>query len=118
MKNRELTCIVCPRGCALSVTLDDDGHVLSVTGNSCPRGKVYAEKECTHPERTVTTTVRCADGKVLPCKTADTVPKEKIFAVMAHINCTTAPAHVHIGDVLIDNVADTGVAAVATADKP
>ncbi len=117
MKTRELTCIVCPKGCALSVSLSDGGEVLSVSGNSCPRGKVYAEKECTHPERTVTSTMRTADGFVVPCKTKDPVPKESVFRVMEEINAATAAKSVSIGDVLIENVAGTGVPVVATANK-
>ena len=100
MKDRLLTCIVCPRGCALTVHFDEAGKPTSVEGNACKRGVVYAEKECTHPERTVTTTV----------------PKEKVFEVMAEINKATAKMPVRIGDVIIENVAGTGVKVVATAD--
>ena len=52
---RSLTCIICPRGCLLEVEL---GENIAVSGNLCPRGKVYAENECTNPQRTVTSTVR------------------------------------------------------------
>ncbi len=117
MKKRDLTCIVCPKGCSLCVTLSDEGRVVNVEGFTCPRGKEYAEKECTHPERCVTSTVRTADGFVVPCKTARTVPKESVFRVMDAINHTVAPAAVHVGDVLIQDVAGTGVSVVATANK-
>ena len=46
MEKRELICIGCPLGCMLTVEMND-GAVVSVTGNTCPRGKVYAEKEVT-----------------------------------------------------------------------
>ena len=36
MEKRELTCIGCPLGCALTVTLEH-GAVVSVAGNTCPR---------------------------------------------------------------------------------
>ena len=62
---RELTCIVCPIGCQLSVTLEN-GVVTEVTGNTCPRGKQYAIDECTHPVRTITTTARTSNGGVIP----------------------------------------------------
>ena len=45
---KELTCIVCPRGCRL--TIDDN---LNVTGNSCPRGAQYAKDEMTNPKRMI-----------------------------------------------------------------
>ena len=116
-KERILTCIVCPRGCQLKVTLAQSGEVVSVEGNICKRGAVYAEAECTHPVRTVTTTVRCADGEVVAVKTATTVPKEKMFEVMKQINATVAPSRISIGDVIIADVAGTGVSVVATANK-
>ena len=56
MEERTLTCIRCPRGCAVTVTLED-GAVVSVRGNSCPRGDAYARAEVTNPTRVVTTTV-------------------------------------------------------------
>ena len=116
MNERILTCIVCPRGCSLTVTLDG-GKIEKIEGNACPRGIDYATAECTAPRRTVTTTVRCASGGVLPVKTASTVPKEKIFEVMAEINRTLAEDSIKIGDVIIENVAKTGVSVVATANK-
>ena len=61
---KELTCIACPLGCTITVTLDGK-DVISVEGNTCPRGKEYAINECTAPVRTVTTTVKCEDGDVI-----------------------------------------------------
>ena len=61
MEKRELTCIGCPMGCALTVELDG-GAVVSVRGNTCPRGDAYARKEVTAPTRIVTTTVRVTGG--------------------------------------------------------
>ena len=116
MAQRILTCIVCPRGCALTVELDGEGKPLSVSGNACKRGTVYAEKECTHPERTVTSTVRTDKGAVVAVKSASTVPKEKVFAVMKQINAAVAKCPVKVGDVIIENAAETGVSIIATAE--
>ena len=112
---RELTCIVCPKGCALRVELEGKA-VKNVTGHTCPRGRKYAEDECTQPMRTVTSTVRTVTGEVVAVKTATAIPKEKMIACMQEINRTVVPVPVEIGDVLIKNVADTGVAVVATAN--
>ncbi len=112
---RELTCIVCPRGCALSVELDGD-KVLSVSGNICKRGVAYAEAECTAPVRTVTTTVRCESGKVVSVKTSIPVPKKSVFDVMAEVNKTIAPNGIRIGDVIIKNVAGTDADILATSN--
>ena len=74
MEKRELTCIGCPMGCALTVSLEA-GKVVSVEGYTCKRGRDYGEKECTNPMRTVTSSV---------------------------------------GDVILTNIADTGVNLIAT----
>ena len=116
-KTRNLTCIICPRGCALVIKFDTDGKIADISGNLCPRGEKYAITECTSPTRTVTSTVRCADGAVLAVKTQSAVPKDKVFDVMKEINSVIAPCKVHIGDVIIDNVCGTGVSVVATAEK-
>ena len=115
MAKRELTCIVCPRGCALTVELDGD-KVVGVSGNICKRGEAYAEAECTRPVRTVTSTVRCKSGKVVAVKTNAPVPKSKVFDVMKEINTTLAPDGIKIGDVIIKNVAGTGSDVVATSN--
>ncbi len=114
METRELTCIQCPLGCPLTVTVDGDS--VTVTGNTCPRGAVYGEKEVTHPTRTVTSTVIVEGGEMarVSVKTAGDIPKEKIFDVMAEIRGTKLTAPVTIGDVIIKNAAGTGVDIIAT----
>ena len=114
---RQLTCIGCPRGCALEVELGESGEVLSVSGNICPRGKVYATDECTNPRRVVTTTVRCADGIVVPVKTEGSIPKSLVFEAMKQINKVRPEGDLKIGDVVIENVAGTGVRVLVTGKK-
>ncbi|MBQ6152490.1 MAG: DUF1667 domain-containing protein [Ruminococcus sp.] len=117
MEKRELTCIGCPMGCLVTVTLDG-GEILSVTGHTCKRGEIYAKKEVTDPTRIVTSTVRVSGGvkERVSCKTREDIPKDKIFAVMEEINRVTVPAPIGIGDILIENAASTGVAIIATAN--
>ena len=112
---RELTCIVCPKGCPLKVELEN-GAVANVTGHTCPRGKQYAVDECTHPMRTITTTVRATDGSVVPVKTATTVPKELMFDCMKEINNAVLSLPAHIGDVVIANILGTGADVIVTAN--
>lgn len=118
-EKRNLTCIRCPMGCQITVT-SESGEVRAVEGNSCPRGDEYARNEVTHPVRTVTSTVRVRKGSlpVVSVKTQTDIPKDRIFDVMRDINSVTVTAPVHIGDVLMENIAGTGVALVATRDVP
>ena len=113
---REMTCIICPVGCTL-LAETEDGKVLSVTGNTCPRGKAYAETECTHPMRTVTSTVRTENGGVVAVKTDKPIPKEHMFDCMARLNAHTAKLPVHIGDVLIEDVFGSRIVATANAKE-
>lgn len=117
MEKRELTCIGCPLGCAVTVTLED-GQVVSVTGNTCKRGEDYARKEVTHPTRIVTSTVRVDGGSapMVSVKTKSDIPKSKIFDCVKALKGVTVAAPVHIGDVVAANVAGTGVDVVATKD--
>jgi CxxC motif-containing protein len=115
MTERKYTCIICPQGCEITVTLDGE-EIVNIEGNTCQRGKTYVTEELTAPMRTLTTTVMSASGRPVPVRTSATVPKEKLFDCMKEINAVTAPKGVRRGDIIIDNVAGTGVSVVATAD--
>jgi CxxC motif-containing protein len=110
---RELTCIVCPKGCQLTVELDGK-KVVSVEGYTCKRGLTYAETECTAPMRTLTTTAAVVGGGVVPVKTDRTVPKEMLFECMKAINEIRVPADAKLGDVVIENILGTGANVVTT----
>lgn len=114
MKTRELTCIRCPMGCQLTVTID--GENVSVTGNTCPRGEEYGRNEVVNPVRTVTSSIRVDGGnlRLVSVKTKGDIPKGKIFDVMEEIRSIRAQAPVRTGEVLISDVAGTGIDVVAT----
>lgn len=109
---REMTCIVCPKGCTLEIELTEDGKVLSVKGNTCKRGAKYAETECTNPKRMITTTLRCEDGRMVAVKTDTAIPKDKVFEAMELINGTVVKLPVMIGDVLVKDVFGSNVVAI------
>ena len=115
MEVRNLTCISCPMGCALTATLEG-GEVISVTGNTCKRGDIYARKEVTNPTRIVTSTVRVTGGTadMVSVKTKEDIPKGKIFDIMKEIRAVRMKAPVHMGDVIIRDCAGTGVSIIAT----
>lgn len=94
-----------------------EGSVVTVVGNACPRGEEYAKAEVTNPTRMVTGLVRVAGmRKPLPVKTKVPVPKAKIDEVLFALHQTTVQLPVCIGDVVIADVAGTGVDVVATAN--
>jgi len=111
---RNLICIICPRGCAMSV--EGEGDNLTVVGNACPKGKQYAIDECTHPTRTVTSIVRVANrvDTMVSVKTAAPIPKENIFDVMARIRATEVQAPIEAGTVVLSDIYGTEVIATKT----
>ena len=111
---RNLTCIVCPKGCQIAVELDENKRVLSVSGHTCKRGEVYANTECTAPRRTITTTVAVEGGGVVPVKTDATVPKELMFECMEQINAARVSPDAMLGTVVIENILGTGANVVTT----
>lgn len=113
---RKMTCIVCPMGCELTARLDEEKGLVCVTGHTCARGEAYARSECTAPTRTLTTTVALEGGGVLPVKSAAPIPKEKLAQAMKAVNAMCAPRHTVLGQVLLEDLCETGVALVATAD--
>jgi CxxC motif-containing protein len=108
---KEITCIVCPKGCTLTV----DGANGKVTGNSCDRGKDYGLAEVTNPTRVLTTTVAidCATASRLPVKTSAPIPKGKLLEAMAVIETIRVTSPVQIGDVIYPNLLDTGADLIA-----
>lgn len=114
MKN--LTCIMCPIGCQITVETSADGS-LEIRGNTCKRGEIYAKQEVTAPQRVVTALFPVEGGGVVSCKTRGTVPKEKIFDVLKEIQAHKAVLPVKIGQTLIENVLGLGTDIVATSVK-
>jgi len=113
---RELTCIVCPLGCSLQVELSEAGEILNITGNTCPRGAVYARTECTDPRRTITTTLRCEDGSMVAVKTDRPIPKDKMHEAMKQIGHVVVKLPVQIGDVVAEDVFGSNVVACQNRD--
>ena len=100
---KTLTCIECPIGCEITVELQEN-TIISLTGNACPRGKLYAENEVVCPKRVITSTVKGADGSLIPVKTNKPVRKSEIFRVMEKINAFICPMPVEMGQTLMKNI--------------
>ncbi len=112
----ELSCIVCPMSCTITVEVNDNNEVVTITGNTCKRGENYARNEMTHPMRQLTSTVLIVGGiyKRLPVILSGDIPKEKIFQVMEQINKASVNAPVKRGDVIIKDVCNLGVDVIAS----
>jgi len=111
---RNLTCIICPRGCALTVEIENG--IAKVTGNACPKGEEYGTNECLCPVRTVTSILRVANrpDTMVSVKTTVPVKKADIFAVMDVLKNATVEAPVNAGDVVIKSVYGADIIATKT----
>jgi len=98
---KELICIECPKGCSLEVEVKG-ARVVSVKGNDCPKGNIYAVSEIENPERVLTSTVRAEglDLKMVPVRTNNPIPKDQIFKAMELIRKIVIDRPVRIGEVI------------------
>ena len=112
---KEIICTVCPRGCHIMVEGDGE-KVLTAEGYSCKRGLEYANTEYAHPVRILTTLVKIdgVQNDLLPVRSSQPVPKEKLFECMDVIRATAVKLPVKRYDVIVPNICGTGVDIVAT----
>ena len=114
-----LTCIGCPMGCPLQLSIVD-GEIREIHGYGCKRGEAYAVQEFSDPRRMVSTTISSPNGlwPRLPVKTVTPVPKDKVLAVVQLLHSLEITPPVRLGQIILQDVAGTGVAVVATRSLP
>jgi len=113
---KELICINCPLGCRLNVVIEDRA-VISVTGNTCPRGEEYARQEAVDPMRVLTSLMKI-EGRQRPfsVKTSGPIPKRVYFDCVKEIFSHKAVLPIHVGDVIIKDVCHTGCDIISTQE--
>jgi len=112
---KKLICILCPRGCRLSIDEEND---YKVTGNGCLRGAQYGKKEITAPSRTVTSAVKIINALHCRCpvKTDREIPKQLVFDAVRLLDDVQLHAPVKCGDIIACNIFNTGVNFIVTKD--
>lgn len=117
MRTHTFTCIVCPLSCQVDL-VEEDGEILEVKGNHCNLGEDYAIVEFTNPVRILTTTVRVVDGAlpVLPVRSDEPVPKGLMKDIVKALNAVRVKAPIRCGNIICENVLDTGINIVASRD--
>ena len=113
---RNITCIICPKGCDISVEMIDE--VYKITGNKCIRGKEYALNEMVNPKRSLCSTVKTIYKEFprLSVRTDKEIDIINIFPVMKEINKVEINHPVHSGEIVVSNILNTGVNIIATSD--
>ena len=111
----EYLCTGCPLGCRLEVDAVE-GDVIEVRGFTCKKGERYGVQEHTDPRRAVSTTVWLRGGPMerLPVRAAEPVPKGEVMDFMTALRGHQVDAPVACGDVILTDVAGTGIDLIAT----
>ena len=112
---KKLTCIECPKGCLLSIDVENC-RVVRVSGSECPKGDNYAMQEIENPTRILTSAV-LAQGlslKMVPVRTDKPIPKSKIMEAMGEIKKIRLKSPVKAGSVIVENFLGLGVNLLAT----
>lgn len=119
MTKHNITCILCPLSCSLQVT-KTDGQITEVSGYGCKLGREYAPQELLNPARVVTSTVKLTAGPIarLPVKTAQPIPKDKIFACMQEIKQIVVNSPVRCGQVIKEKIIGSEIDLIATRSLP
>ena len=112
-------CTTCPLECKLTVTVDAQGAFVAVVGNRCPRGEAFALQELVLPLRVLTTTVRLKGSggmALLPVRSDRAFDLAKHKQAVQELGRLLCRSPIHMGDVVAENVAGTGVAMLAACD--
>ena len=120
MKEQDIICINCPLGCRVTLTINDSGEVVSVAGNECKKGEKYVVDEFKSPVRVLTATVLTEGSAqvLLPVRTSKPVGKNMLAKCMNALGSIKVKPPVKIGEVVITNIAGTGVNLVSTDELP
>ncbi len=114
---RNLTCIECPTGCTVTVTVEG-GKAVLIEGYGCRRGHDYVLAEVEQPERILTTTVPSGNLSVrmVPVRTARPIPKALIDDALREIRKLRVSQPVTVGDIVLSDVLGSGVDVIVTRD--
>lgn len=117
MEQKKITCTECPKGCLLCIDIED-GKVVSIKGNTCPKGDAFGREEIESPKRFIASTVfaRGLELRMVPVRTDKPVPREKMSEVMAIIHLHTQRVPVKCGDVIVHDLLDLDIDLIATRD--
>ncbi|MEY8375196.1 DUF1667 domain-containing protein [Lachnospiraceae bacterium 56-18] len=118
MLRQEIICTVCPMGCRIQVS-GQGKEVHEVKGYSCLRGEKYARKEFCCPVRTLTTTVKTdsLEEPLLAVRTAQPIPKSKLFECMDIIREKQFKVPIKLHQVLLADLAGTGIDLIACSER-
>ena len=118
MTQQTIVCTACPNGCKIDVLVEHN-EITHLTGFACKKGRAYAVAECTESKRIFTSTafVRTSNGRhILPVRTDGEIPLAYMRDAVIKLREKQFVPPIREGDILIENILDTGVNVMATSD--
>ena len=114
-----IICTICPQGCRITVTGEGE-KIDSVSGFTCPRGEAYARQEFVCPLRILTGSVLTENAAepLLPVRSADRIPRDKIPECMKILRTVRVKAPARIHTTVVKDILGTGVDIVSCAELP
>lgn len=111
---KPIICIICPKGCHVTVNTENDPWVTE--GNACARGAGYALQETLDPRRTLTATVAITGAPITRCPVATSapIPKVHLMDAMSRLNALRIHAPVTAGDIIVHDFGGEGIHLIAT----
>ena len=111
---KTVICTTCPSGCEMEANFTNETD-LTVTGNRCKRGEAYCFNECFDPKRTFTASVRIegAGRAMMPVRSKEAVSKALLMKCAEEVHNVVLKAPVKSRDVVIKNIAGSGVDVIA-----
>ncbi len=112
----DLVCKVCPMACNLKIVEDElDPSGYNIRGNRCNRGVEYGLKEITEPSRVLSSRVLLKNGPMgrVPVRTDAVIASHLVDDAMDLIRNTVAYAPLKRGDIIVENILNTGVNLIA-----
>ena len=118
LKEVKITCIGCPLGCMVTLSMGDKGEIIDITDNKCKEGQKYVLEEYQHPVRVLTATVLTQDSHqpLLSVRTSKPIAKNTLVKVMPVLAQIKARPPIKMGEVIKANILSSGADVIATSD--
>lgn len=111
----KIVCGSCPMECEMTA-LVEERKVANIEGNGCTRGLEYGKTEAINPKRQLTTTVKIYNARypLLPVRTTRPISLEYVPILIKMIKETEVIAPINMGDVILENIFNTGIDVIAS----
>jgi len=110
-------CTACPKGCPIRlIPSDKESSGYVITGHLCRRGESFVLAEMTDPVRILTTTLSVdkSNSQRLPVRSDIGIPKTLFLDCMKELKKIRISKPVQMGQIIVENILDTGVNIVAS----